>query len=597
MKSEWTRREVLSAGVGTAAAATSGEVLAESPALPARTAGSSGRKPHRQTVEDGFAQPGEPSREAYRALAEAERDHQLRVRDRFAQEDGPDGDDDGEGGGGGQPTAPSFARTVNAVEDLGADPTGSRPINGDVGPAIGDGTLVVFPPGDYVVEGKWQINVDGTFGMAGAGYQSNSPPTSGEAASLVAPSGTPARINFGATTGLFANFVLNQSRNNASIGIVLNSHGFVHGRDLVVTGIVDDTGSAADEAQGHSLVAFLSDPGTTARMTRLVARWTGYPGDKNVGGVPAMWVGRTNRGTAQIVNCRVRGCVDNGIYGSRTPGDTHIVGGSYINNEVAQIRYCGRGSFADGVTITIDADNYRGPVGETGGFIQKIATNGVKIEQPSHIDKPGGAVLRNADIRGLSGRNVGALVFVRGHGGGLKIDNCRVANALPTAASVRASRPGSSYDPASPPPHNITITYSLFTGPPSLEDVVNIDSREQSLVTNTCFRIPGFAPTMLSGIQVGSGVGFGESCSAGGLRAPDAVGAGGNLSAVNFSAMNASVASIRPRGGKTGGIVTAIVSTVFILIGGLVGVGMAVLALAALASVGLAVVSYVVIDE
>ena len=595
MKSEWSRRDVLSAGVGTAAAATSGAVLTESATRPARAAGSAGRDPRGQTVENGFAQAGEPSRAAYRALAEAERDHQLRMRDEFAQEEDPDGGSSGSGGG--QPTSPSFERTVNAVEDLGADPSGSRPINGDIGPAIQDGTLIVFPPGDYVVRGNWQIDVDGTFGMVGAGYQSNSPPTSGEVARLVAPAGTAARINFGATTGLFASFVLDQSRSGANIGAVLNSHGFVHGRDLVVAGLVDQTGSAADEARNNSAVAFLSDPGTTARVTWLIAQGVGYPGDKNVGGVPAIWVGRMNRGTAQIVDCHIRASADNGIYGSRTPGNTHIVGGSYINNEVAQIRYCGRGSFADGVTLGIDADNYSGPIGDSGGFIQKIATNGVKIEQPSHIDKPGGAVLRNAGIRGLSGDNVGALIYVRGHGGALKIDNCRVTNAIPGTTSLRASRPGSSYDPASPPPHNITITDSLFAGPAGLNDVVTVNGRPQSLVTNTCFQIPGFAPAMLSGIQIGSGVGFGETCSAGGLRAPSAVGGGGNLSAVNFSAMNASSGLAASGSSQKGGIIKALVSTVLMLVAGVATMAIGLLAVAVLLGGSGLVLAYLMTEE
>lgn len=45
----------------------------------------------------------------------------------------------------------SFDRRVNAVEDLGADPTGTVPIDGALGGAVDDGVLVEFPAGTYRV--------------------------------------------------------------------------------------------------------------------------------------------------------------------------------------------------------------------------------------------------------------------------------------------------------------------------------------------------------------------------------------------------------------------------------------------------------------
>ncbi|SFG74390.1 hypothetical protein SAMN04488063_2857 [Halopelagius inordinatus] len=45
----------------------------------------------------------------------------------------------------------SFDRRVNAVEDLGADPTGTIPIGGALGGAVDDGVFVEFPAGTYRV--------------------------------------------------------------------------------------------------------------------------------------------------------------------------------------------------------------------------------------------------------------------------------------------------------------------------------------------------------------------------------------------------------------------------------------------------------------
>ncbi|SDR14584.1 hypothetical protein [Halopelagius longus] len=44
-----------------------------------------------------------------------------------------------------------FDRRVNAVEDLGADPTGTVPIDAALGGAVDDGVLVEFPAGTYSV--------------------------------------------------------------------------------------------------------------------------------------------------------------------------------------------------------------------------------------------------------------------------------------------------------------------------------------------------------------------------------------------------------------------------------------------------------------
>lgn len=592
MKPECSRREFLSAGVSTAVFATDG--LATSSMV---VAGASAGGPLFESgvgglrEQSGFDRAGSPSRGAYRALAEAERKHQLQMGAAPAQQ--------GSGGGNqtdGSPTSPSFSQTVNAVEDLGADPSGGRPISQDIGSGMSDGTLIVFPPGQYLVDGDLQASVsDGTFGMVGAGYQQkNGPPSGQQAATFVASEGTQARINFDARSGLFANFVLDQRNTGSGISIVSNSSGFSYTRDIQVVGVTDSTGSGANEAVNNPLCALIADDGATVRVERFVARGTGYPGDKNVGGVPALWVGDANQGTAQIVDCHIEASADNGIYGSRTPGDTHIVGGSYINNEVAQVRYCGQGSFADGVTLVIDANNYRGPTGNSGGFNEQIGVEAVKIEQPSHINKPGGAVLRNADVRGLSANNMGGLVFVRGHGGALQIDNCRFANQVAGAPSVYAEAPGSSYDPASRPPHNISIANSLFSGPAGLDRVVDIQGRPNSLVTKTCFQIPEATVGLLSGISVGSGVGFGENCSSGGLRAPDAVGSGGNLSAVNFSA---GIPLYQQERSQRSGLIQAAVTVVFMVLVVVASFIFGMLALSALFAALGSVIAYLVVDD
>ena len=572
-----SRREFLARG-GAVGATVGAAAFGPSTTSPVHAARSSASIEGESAEYQSFSQPGSPSRAAYRALAEAERAHQLRMRERQQQQQGNATGNSSSGSGSGSGVSggatPNFSNVVNAVEDLGCDPNGGSPID-DALSGVNDGTLVVFPGGDYRLAGEVQFSGN-TVGMVGEGYdEASGPPEPGGGAATLIARNQDSRINLDAESGLLANLILDQSGSSTGISFVVRSQGFVTARDIRVTGVLEKTGSTADENTNHpqcSLIAESSE--ATARVERFVSRGTGIPGDKNVGGVPAIWVGDGNKGTAQIVDCKVQGSADNGIYGSRTPGDTQIVGGTYFNNEVSQIRICGKGSFADGVTLGADADSYSGPTGSSGGFNQKIGMQIVKIEQPSHISKPGGVILRNAEIQARSANNMGAVIYVRGHGGALKLDNCRVTNNTQWA-SVLASEPGSSYDPASPPPHNITITNSLFQGTQS-DEIVKVEGRPQSTITNTCFQSDGASESSLSGISVGEGVGFGNQCKAG-LSNPDKVGSGnvsallGNMNvSVNGSATNGSGASGNQ--GPSKGILYVISNGFFLILAVMLGV-------------------------
>lgn len=91
-----------------------------------------------------------------------------------SDEEPPDSDSDG-----GEPSPDvdevnthgiEFDRTVNAVEDLGMDPTGEEPIDAALSGAYQEGTLVRFPPGEYRVS-KTRV-IEGSvsrFGIQGTG--------------------------------------------------------------------------------------------------------------------------------------------------------------------------------------------------------------------------------------------------------------------------------------------------------------------------------------------------------------------------------------------------------------------------------------------
>jgi hypothetical protein len=446
-----------------------------------------------------FDRPGHPNRDAYRSLAETER----RFGDVLAQ----NGDN-----GQGRPK-PKFQRTVNAVDDLGADPNGNEPANNAIEQGAEEGTLIILPKGsEFLLDGDLNLSVDGTFGMVGEGFEKASKPPGKGGARFVAAPGTQVRIITGeVTSGLLANFIMDQSASDAGIALLLQATGFCFGRDIRITGIQDSTGTEADEENNHPACAMIAHAeSAVVRLQRFYVSNTGLPGDKNKGGVPGVWVGKTNKGLAEIVQCQISNSADNGIYASRTPGYVHIIDGAYINNEVSQFRIAGKGSWANGSTILIDVEQYKGP--NPSDFNNKIATNGVKTEMPSFINKPGGAALKNVEAIGQSAKNIGSLVFVRGHAGALTMENCKVVNVLDDVPSLIASVPGSSYDPKSPPPYDITLNKCTFTGTLS-SPVITIQGRPASTISDTCIKIKGAGPENIQGQVSLQNVTYGPECN------------------------------------------------------------------------------------
>jgi hypothetical protein len=69
-----------------------------------------------------------------------------------------------------------FDRVLDAVEDLGLDPTGATPVNEQLASALEEGTLVRFPEGDYQFDGELSIVAD-RVGFLGEGNVWFAPPT------------------------------------------------------------------------------------------------------------------------------------------------------------------------------------------------------------------------------------------------------------------------------------------------------------------------------------------------------------------------------------------------------------------------------------
>jgi hypothetical protein len=463
-----------------------------------------------------FDTPGHPHREAYRSLADTER----RFRDGVQQQKAV-------------PSPADFENVVNAVDDLGADPTGETPANSAIESGAEPETLIVLPAGaTFLLNRDLNLSTDGTFGMVGEGIDGTEKPPGENAARFAAAPNTQVRLLLGPVErGLFGYFLLDQTANLAGIAVLAETEsGLNYVRDVRVIGVQDNTsatGQGNQEGTNHSVCTPIARSSEGAvRVQRMVMTDTGIPGDKNSGGVPGFWVGKSNKGLVELVQCASTGGSDNGIYGSRTHGDLHIIDGAYFNNEVSQIRFAGKGSWAVGCTIGLDREKYDGP--RPSEFLKQFNSNGVKTEMPDFIDKKGGGRLENCEIvaRNLTKENIGSLIFVRGFSGALTVDNCRVINGVDGMASLNARPPGSGYGVKSKPPYAVNVSNSTFTGIQNSAAAIEIEDRPASTVTKTCIKIEGAGPGEIVGASTNECT-YGTECKSAGTTGP--VG-----SAVNF---------------------------------------------------------------
>jgi hypothetical protein len=456
-----------------------------------------------------FDTPGHPHREAYRSLAETER----RFRDGVQQQKAV-------------PSPADFENVVNAVDDLGADPSGETPANGAIESGAEPGTLIILPKGaTFLLDGDLNLSPDGKFGMIGEGFEGKKKPPGKNAPRFAAAPNTQARLILGPVNrGLFGNFLMDQTANVAGVALLAETEsGLVFVRDVRVIGVQDNTSSGGQgnqEETNHSVCTPIARSSEGAvRVQRMVMTDTGIPGDKNSGGVPGFWVGKSNKGLVELVQCASTGGSDNGIYGSRTHGDLHIVDGAYFNNEVSQIRFAGKGSWAVGCTIGLDREKYDGP--RPSKFLKQFNSNGVKTEMPDFIDKPGGGRLENCELvaRNVSNENVGSLIFVRGFSGALSVKNCRVINGAEGMSSLIANPPGSGYGVKSKPPYAVSVTDSTFTGVQNSAPAIEIKERPASTVTNTCIKIEGAGPGDIVGASTNKCT-YGIECKSAGTTGP-----------------------------------------------------------------------------
>lgn len=241
------------------------------------------------------------------------------------------------------PHADEFSTVVDAVA-VGADPDGTEPINGILEEYAGDDTLLSFPEGTYRLQPITLADYS-RFGIASAG--GTKPTFVAEAGNCVG--GGSSYFHAENIDGFLLDSIAFDFTGESTGGIIrITADG-----DATVTN-VRASGQCDDQVALFRLDVV--DESTTAVVDGL--RLDNHSSDSWLTGI---YVGKQHAGDVIFRNCTVQGFTDNGLYASAPGlpdgegGIVHVEGGTYRNNNVANVRLGSAGSVARGVTSISDS--------------------------------------------------------------------------------------------------------------------------------------------------------------------------------------------------------------------------------------------------
>jgi hypothetical protein len=266
--------------------------------------------------------------------------------DRFDEEELPVDDDD-EDRETPRPSVPEeYAEQFGTVIDAassGADASGEEAINDFLDEYADDDTLLTFRPGDYRLDPTVLSGLS-TFGILGVGDER---PT-------ILPTGSGCRpgeahVAFETVTDFLLEDVDIDFQENGNGGSI---HLFARG-DVDVRN-VELAGHCPEQIALMRIDIYESEANAT--VENLVAN-----DDTSNSQLTGVYVGKHHAGSVRFQDCEISGFSDNGLYAS-SPGQdggangaVEVVGGTYTNNNIANVRLGSSESVARGVTIDVDS--------------------------------------------------------------------------------------------------------------------------------------------------------------------------------------------------------------------------------------------------
>lgn len=369
--------------------------------------------------------------------------------------------------------AARFANVVDATA-AGCDPTGEAACGPDILDAAADDTLLVFPSGEYQIEETLALLGLENFGIRG----------DADDVTFVAPPDFNGRWLM-ADRGrdlVVENLTLDVRADNSAPELLLAVEDGLEVRDVEVVGRGTRRDSDPDEESdvgvGTSFLPVVRSPDGEGIVERYVATEGGRIGTYNQGnGRIGIYIGGSNEGRIRLVDCHLEEFPNNGIYASRTPGVVEVVGGTYRNNDISQVRLGSEGSYVEDATIEVDVE----AVDDPNQPEQFLNPRGVRIESGS-LDTAG-VIVRNVDIHVKTSPSAG--IIVGRPGGEFTIEDTEIRVDADESSAIRAKRPtGGAHDPP-PEPHHGTISGVTITGDAAEGAAIRLLGRPDSTIENT----------------------------------------------------------------------------------------------------------------
>jgi hypothetical protein len=398
--------------------------------------------------------------------------------------------------------AARFASVVDATA-AGCDPTGEAACGPDILDAAADDTLLVFPSGEYRIDETLTL-----FGFENFGIRGDA-----EDVTFVAPPDFNGRWLM-ADRGrelVVENLTLDVRASNSAPSVKLGVTDRLEVRDIEIVGrgmrTESEPGSAGNVPVGTAFLPVVRSSDGVGIVERFVAKTGGRIGTYNGGeGRVGIYIGQSNRGQIRLVDCHIEEFGNNGVYASRTYGEVQVVGGTYRNNDISQVRLGSEGSFVEAATVEVDVEDVGDP-NDPGDFLNP---RGVRIES-GPVDTAG-ATARNVDIHLKNSPSAGIVV---GRGGGrFRVEDTRIQVDTDGSTAILAKRPtGGGHDPP-PEPHHVTISGVTITGDANGEGAIQLLGRPDSTIETTTVAGTGDgrdgvvltdSPTTIAGSRIESG--------------------------------------------------------------------------------------------
>ncbi|SFR49346.1 autotransporter outer membrane beta-barrel domain-containing protein [Halorubrum sodomense] len=393
-----------------------------------------------------------------------------------------------------------FDRVLDAVDDLGLDPSGNDPVNDRLEDALSDGTLVRFPQGEYSFDGVVEIDAD-RVGVLGDGDVRFVPPT-GYSGFLFNYDPVPDDV-------LIENVDVDMRADDTTTGIRLRCRNHFHIQDVefLGRGLTDNSGQVS-----AFLLGITSESGRGVLRDAVAKKGSRIDGYARGNGRIGVWVGWSNKGTVRIEGCDFREFGNNGTYTSRTPGQVEIVDCYFLNNNAANVRIGGEGSYIENCTVEIDFEKYTGPA--LGDISTGFGMRGIHIDQGVQLEGaesiPAGAEVRDCELVGADAPNGIAMINLSPQGRSVRVENTRVRVDIDDMWAVRRGRPGvipwREWQRTPPKPHWIRMENVSITGSASGREAIRLVEADDSIVRNCCVHQTGSSRDGVNFVDSSGGV-------------------------------------------------------------------------------------------